>query len=100
MTSGIPITHVDPQAVIASYQSGKTMREVGEEFGVSLAWVYNTLRKNKIKSRSRGGAESPGLNERIIELRRAGLSMTQIAFIVDRCRTNVRDRLTRAGVMK
>jgi hypothetical protein len=97
------ITHVDPREVIAAYRSGKTLAQVGEEFGVSAYWVHCQLRKHKIPRRPKGtlvSPESTAMTARVVELRRAGLSYEQIAFVVNTGSTNVRRRLVRAGVMQ
>jgi hypothetical protein len=99
MTSGIPITHIDPQAVIAAYQSGKTLIEIGKEFGVHFTWVRNCLVKHDIPRRP-SGARATVPDEQILKLSAEGLTLADISFITGIHLSSVHARLARLGVRK
>ena len=64
--------------IIERYQSGIPMRFVGQDLGINGTTVFNILKRNKIKTRSKGGIEH--LNEEeIISLYKSGISSSIIA---------------------
>lgn len=64
--------------IIERYQSGIPMRFVGKDFGINGTTVFNILKRNKIKTRSKGGIEY--LNEEeIVSLYKSGMSSSFIA---------------------
>jgi len=45
----LPITTIDE--AVSDYQSGMTMKAIGQKYGMGRGWLYNILKERKIKAR-------------------------------------------------
>lgn len=64
--------------IIEIYNSGKSMKQIGNDFHISNTTVFNVLKRNNIKTRTKGGIYK--INDtNVIELYKAGNSSSDIA---------------------
>ncbi|HET6910693.1 MAG TPA: helix-turn-helix domain-containing protein [Mycobacteriales bacterium] len=82
--------------LVADYESGASMAELQDSFGLSKSSVSRLLRESGAQLRRQPlGAD---LVARIVEHYQAGLTIREIGAEMGLPKTTVRDALTRAGV--
>ena len=98
---------LNPAEVIRYYQSGKTLRECGNQFGVSYVTIKNLLTANGIPLRSRSAAQRlrkererkrNRTRERVISLYESGVSIEACCRKTSTSKPTVRKILQEAGI--
>mgnify|MGYP003292048852 CR=1 FL=1 len=64
--------------IIKRYADGVPMRFIAQELGLNTTSVFNVLRRNNVKTRTKGGIEQLDADE-IIALYKSGIPSTKIA---------------------
>ena len=103
---------LNPAEVIRYYQSGKTLRECGNQFGVSYVTIKNLLTVNGIPLRSRSAAQrlrkererkererkQNRTKERVISLYESGVSIEACCRETSTSQPRIRKILQEAGI--
>ena len=98
---------LNPAEVIRYYQSGKTLRECGNQFGASPVTIRKLLIANSVPLRSKRAAQQlrkqrerkqNGTRERVISLYESGVSITACCRKICTSHAMVRKILQEAGI--
>ena len=78
------------------YVQGKTLRQIGDEQGVSSTTVSHHLRRAGVTMRRGGASAHPASTQQILELRDQGLSWSEVAKQVEMTVSGAWSRYRRA----
>ena len=99
MSTLIPFTDAQIQQMIEMYESGSTVTQVADRYGLSHAATWMRLRKLGVTMRPRGPAikkRDPEAVARIHALKAQGKTMAQISHTLGISETTIYARLKRA----
>jgi len=87
---------VDVKRAAHLYVQGKTLRQIGDEQGVSSTTVSHHLRRAGVTMRRGGASAHPASTQQILELRDQGLSWSEVAKQVEMTVSGAWSRYRRA----